>query len=172
MANRLRSAVAGLVLSAAGFAGIALQEGYSEKAMTPVPGDPKTIGIGSTTRDDGSPVRANDRITPPQAIRRAVRDIAAKESILRNCFGDAELFQYEWDAYVDLAYNVGPAAVCHSSIPAKIQREDYQAACQTILDFKSVQGRDCSQPANRNFCGGIWTRRQAMAKLCLEGVRP
>ena len=86
-----------------------------------------------------------------------------KESQLKRCI-TADLYQHEYDAYVDLAYNVGAAAVCRSSIPAKLAAGDYEAACRTILDFKKVQGRDCSAPQNRPFCGGVWTRRQAMAR--------
>lgn len=171
MANDARLHVAALILSAVGFAGIAINEGYSDKAVIPVPGDPYTIGLGSTRRDDGNPVGPNDRITPPAAIRRAVRDIGVKEAALRTCFGDAALTQYEWDAYVDLAYNVGAGAVCNSSIPIKAKRQQYDAACKTILDFKRVQGRDCSAPANARFCGGVWARRQAAAHLCLTGER-
>ncbi|MDE1545930.1 glycoside hydrolase family protein [Dechloromonas agitata] len=166
MIHKFRAPIAALVLSAAGFAGIALQEGYTDKAIIPVPGDVPTYGLGSTKREDGGPVRMTDTITPPKAIALAVRDISAKESVLKRCFGEAMLTQGEYDAFVDLAYNVGPAAVCRSSIPGKVQRGEYAAACRTILDFKKVQGRDCSAPENKRFCGGVWTRRQAMYRVC------
>lgn len=171
MSSDLRIPVLLLSLSAVGFAGIAVNEGYTDKAVIPVPGDPPTYGLGSTRREDGTPVQLSDKITPPKAIRLAVRDIGSKEDVLRACFGTAQLTQYEWDAYVDLAYNVGPTAVCRSSIIAKAQRGDYAAACRTILDFKKVQGRDCSLSVNAKFCGGIWTRRQEMTRLCLTGER-
>lgn len=162
-----------LALSAAGFSYTALKEGWSSTAIVPVPNDPYTIGLGSTTRDDGSPVRAGDKITPPQAIRRAVKHIAGDETILRRCFGDAaKLYMYEWDAYVDLAYNVGPARVCNSSIRTKVRAGQYEAACRTILDFKKSHGVDCSLPANARICGGVWARRKEMAHQCLTGERP
>jgi lysozyme len=172
MMNSPRQIIAVLALSAAGFAGIALQEGYTDKAVRPVPGDVPTYGLGSTTRADGQPVKMGDTINPPQAIALAVRDISIKETALKRCFGDAKLTQYEYDAIVDLAYNVGDGAVCRSSIPGKVKSERYEAACLTILDFYKVQGRDCRAPENRKFCGGVWTRRQAMAHLCLTGERP
>lgn len=162
-----------LVLSALGFAGIALNEGYTDTAVIPVKGDPPTIGLGSTRREDGSLVQASDKITPPAAIRRAVRDIGGKEAVLRSCFGDdSRLHQYEWDALVDLAYNVGPVAVCRSSITRKIKAKEYTAACLTILDFKKAHGRNCSLPENHSFCGGVWTRRLQMSHLCLTGEYP
>lgn len=162
-----------LVLSALGFTGLALNEGYTEKAVIPVKGDPPTIGLGSTRRDDGSPVQVGDKITPPAAIRRAVRDIGGKEAVLRTCFGEySRLHQHEWDAFVDLGYNVGPAAVCRSSIVKKVKAGEYAAACQTILDFKKAHGRNCSLPENHGFCGGVWIRRQQMTHLCLTGEYP
>ena len=91
--------------------------------------------------------------------------------MLRRCIS-ADLYQHEYDAFVDLAYNVGPAAVCRSSIPVKLAAGNYEAACRTILDFKKVQARDCSLPENLRFCGGVWVRRQQMAHLCLTGERP
>lgn len=138
-----------------------------------MPGDPWTVGLGSTKRDDGTPVQEGDKITPPQSIRRSVKHIAGDEKVLRKCFGeDAALHQHEWDAYVDTGYTTGPDAICRSSIPGKVRAGNYEAACRTILDFKRVQGRDCSLAQNKGFCGGIWTRRQAMAHLCLTGERP
>jgi len=169
-----RIAIAALALSALGFSGIALHEGYTSTAIRPVPGDVPTVGLGSTTKADGSPVQMGDTITPPAAIALAVRDIAVKEAVLKDCI-NALLYQYEYDAYVSLAYNVGPGAVCNLSIPRKLAAGDYFAACRTILDFKKVQGRDCSAPENARFCGGVWTRRQLEFKQCMgvgEGVKP
>lgn len=166
MADNARMLVAVLSLSAAGLVGIATHEGYTDKAIRPVPGDKVTFGFGSTTRPDGSPVQDGDTTTPPKALAQALRNIEVKEAALRKCL-DGRLTQGEYDAYVDLAYSVGPTAVCRSSIPAKVAAERYAEACRTILDFKWVQGRDCSLPANRKFCGGIPVRRQAMYRVCM-----
>jgi len=165
-----RIAIASLVLSAVGFSGIAIQEGYTSKAVRPVPGDVPTIGLGSTTMADGGPVQMDDTITPPAAIALAVRDVSVKETALKGCI-TAPLHQYEYDAFVSLAYNVGPGAVCKSSIPKKLAAGDYAAACRTILDFKRVQGRDCSVPENARFCGGVWTRRLQEYRMCLGEAR-
>ena len=70
-------ALAALSLSAAGLVGIALHEGYSDKAIIPVPGDKPTIGFGSTTRADGS--RAPGvRELAAQATRDAILRAATK----------------------------------------------------------------------------------------------
>ena len=165
-----RSSVAVLALSAAGFAGIVMNEGYTDKAVIPVEGDVPTYGLGSTVKEDGKPVQMGDRITPQKAIRLSVSHIGKDEVKLKNCFGDAELYQHEWDAYVDLAYNVGPYKVCNSSITTKAKAQQYEAACNVILDFKKAAGRDCS--IRSNGCYGVWLRRLEMNKLCLTGEYP
>ena len=169
---RSRIAVAALALSALGFAGIVTQEGYTDRAIAPVPGDPPTNGFGSTTGDDGAALKLGERTDPVRATRRAVRDLALKEQAFKRCAGDIELHQYEYDAYADLIYNVGPGSVCKSSIIPKLQAGRYEAACNTILDFRNVQGRNCSLPEWKSFCGGVWTRRKEMAHLCLTGEYP
>lgn len=164
-----RIAVLSLSLSAAGFAGLVGYEGYTNHAIQPVKNDRWTYGFGSTVRPDGAPVQPGDTITPPAAVRLAVAHVGKDEPLLRRCFAGAEFHPWEWDAVVTLAYNVGPGAVCRSSMPGKAQRTEYAAMCRTILDFRKVQGRDCSLPENARFCGGVWTARQAGYRLCTEG---
>lgn len=164
-----RIAVGALVLSATGFAGLVGYEGYTGHAIQPVPNDRWTYGFGSTIRADGTPVQPGDRITPPAAVRLAVAHVSKDEPALRACFAGAEFHQWEWDAIVKLAYNVGPGAVCRSSMPGKARRGEHAAMCRTILDFRWAQKRDCSLPENARFCGGVWIRVQAEYALCMEG---
>lgn len=164
-----RIAVGALMFSAAGMAGLVGYEHYTRDAIQPVKNDRWTYGFGSTIKIDGTPVQPGDRIDPPAAVRLAVAHIGKDEPVLRRCFEGAELHQWEWDSVVKLAYSVGPGRVCLSTMPGKAKRQDYAAMCRTILDFRNVQGRDCSLPDNRRFCGGVWTVRQAEYRLCLEG---
>jgi len=161
-----RTAIAILTLSAAGFAGIVAREGYTDKAVIPIPGDRPTKGFGSTFNEDGSPVKMGEATTPQKAVRLAVTHIGKDEPVLKACFGyDTELYQREWDAYVRLAHNVGPARVCNSSIVPKVQAGEYRAACDTILTFKKAVGKDCS--VRSNGCYGVWIDRLATHKLCI-----
>lgn len=176
--NKLfRSLIAVLVLSAGGFAALTGHESYTSTAIQPLPGDKWTYGLGSTTRPDGQPVQPGDKITPPKAIQLAVRDVAVKEAVLKRCI-NAPLYQHEYDALVSLAYNVGPAAVCDSSIPRKLAAGDYAAACATILEFDNF--RDCRRPKVFNQKKQVWecplvkikgltVRRQAEYRQCMGG---
>ncbi len=159
--NSGRFGILALVLSAGGLVTIALNEGYSDRAITPVPGDVPTIGFGTT---EG--VKPGDTITPPKALARALQDVSKYETALKGCVR-VPLHQYEYDAYVDLAYNVGPGAFCGSTLVKKLNAEDYPGACAEILRWRYYQGRDCSAAENKRLCGGLWTRRQAENQKCL-----
>lgn len=151
MIDRNRSAVVGIFLSASALVGIALHEGYSDKAIIPVPGDVLTIGFGTTTG-----VKPGDTITPPKALARALTDVQKFEGALKRCV-TVPLHQYEYDAYVSLAYNIGATAFCHSTLVKKLNAQDYAGACAAILDWNKFK----SKPLR-----GLTIRRQEEYKLC------
>ena len=72
--DKIRKPIIALVISAAGLGGIAVHEGYRDKAYIPVPGDVPTIGFGNTTYVDGSKVQLGDKIT-----RKEAKEVAQKE---------------------------------------------------------------------------------------------
>lgn len=160
-----RQSIGALALSAVALVGIALNEGYSDKAITPVPGDVPTIGFGTTQG-----VKIGDKITPPKALARALADVQKYEGAVKKCV-TVPLTQNEYDAYIDLAYNIGTAAFCGSTAVKRLNAYDYTGACEAILLFKKFQGRDCSLLENKHLCGGIWTRRQAAHQQC-TGAAP
>ena len=160
-----RTIIASLALSAAGLIGIAVNEGFRETAYVPTKGDKVTIGFGTTTRPDGSPVQMTDRTNPVEALQRKARDLQKFEGALKTCV-KVPLYQHEYDAYVDHAYNIGSSAFCGSTIVKRLNAEDYRGACDAILMWKRVGQQDCSIPGNR-VCWGLWQRRLATHKQCL-----
>lgn len=172
----VRVAVAALSFSLAGFAGLALHEWYTDTAIIPVKGDRPTIGLGSTFREDGSPVEMGDTITPPQAIARSAAHIAKDEIGLKRCV-TGELSQKEYDILVDFAYQYGVPTACSSSIVAHINAGEYESACRAYALYRKIPtGRvgpdgkpilfDCSTPGNR-VCPGVWTRSMKRVSDCL-----
>ena len=162
----LRRTIAALSLSAAGLVTIAMQESYTDRAVIPVPGDVPTIGFGSTQG-----VKLGDTITPPMALARALTDVQKYEGALRRCV-KAPLHQHEYDAYISLAYNIGPGAFCASTLTRKLNAGDYAGACAEILRWTRFQGRDCAAPENGRICGGLATRRQAEHRQCVGAGAP
>src|SRR5512139_3842162 len=122
----IRPAITSLYLSAAVLVGIALEEGFTSKAVIPVPGDVPTIGFGTT---EG--VKRGDTITPERALVRLLQDAEEFSEGVKRCAA-VPLFQYEFDAYVSLAYNIGTGAFCNSTLVKKLKTYDYEGACKEI----------------------------------------
>jgi len=158
----LRTLIGALTLSAAGLVGILSWEGYRGEAHIPVAGDVPTIGYGTT---EG--VKLGDRTTPEQALARALRDVTKFEGAIRQCVA-VPLHQHEYDAYVSLAYNIGPAAFCGSTLVKKLNGGDYEGACSEILRWTYFHGHDCKRPEHQRLCGGLADRRQAEFQHCMK----
>ena len=150
--SRVRLAVAALTLSAAAFVGLAVKEGYSDTAIIPVPGDVPTLGFGTT-----GGVKMGDKTTPTKALVRALDDVLRFEGALKQCV-KVPLHQHEYDAYLSLAYNIGPTAFCNSTLVRVLNQEQYREACDQILRWDRFQG----QPLR-----GLTIRRQKEHRQCL-----
>ena len=151
--SKIRYAIAGLSLSAAGLVGILNYEGFSDTAYIPVPGDVPTIGFGSTKG-----VKLGDTITPEKAIERAYRDIQKTESAIHKCV-HVPLSQGEMDAYSSLAYNIGTSAFCSSTLVKKLNARDYEGACAEIKRWIYVKGKKNQ---------GLINRREKEYQTCIS----
>jgi lysozyme len=151
-----------LVLSAVGFVGLAVDEGYTSKAVPdPVLGTKvPTIGFGTT-----GGVKMSDTTTPPKAMQRALADVGKYEGAVKRCV-HVPLYQYEYDTYINLSYNIGGGAFCSSTIVKKVNAQDYEGACEAILQWRFVGDVDCSTKGNKS-CPGLWQRRLRLRAQCL-----
>ena len=149
---KARIVIGALTLSASALVGIAVHEGYRGEAYTPVKGDVPTIGFGTT---DG--VKPGDRIEPVQALVRKLQDVQRFEGALRQCVR-VPLHQHEYDAFLSLAYNIGPGAFCGSTLVRRLNAGDYAGACAEILRWDRFRG----EPLR-----GLTLRRQAENRQCL-----
>jgi lysozyme len=157
MKNKTRAVIAGLVLSAGGLIGIASHEGYRDTAYIPVPGDVATIGFGSTTNSDGSRVALGQRTTPVASLKRLGEHVEVFEDAVRRC-APVPMYQYEFDAYVSLTYNIGANAFCKSTLSKKLIAYDYEGACKEILKFNKFKG---------NTLPGLTKRRTEEYNTCI-----
>ena len=154
MSTNSRIMVAALSLSAAAFVGLTASEGYSDKAIIPIPGDVPTLGFGTT-----SGVRMGDTITPPKAVERALRDVQQFEGALKRCI-KVPLHQHEYDAALQLSYNIGSGAFCGSTVVRRFNAGDYTGGCDAMLMWVKAGGR---------VIPGLVTRRERERALCLYG---
>lgn len=140
-----------LTLSAAGLVGLVTSEGYTDRAVIPVKGDVPTVGFGTTQG-----VKPGDTTDPIRALARAERDVTKFEGAVKQCV-HVELTQGEYDAYVRLAYNIGPTAFCGSTLVKRLNAKDYAAACAEISRFDKFHGKQLR---------GLTIRRAQERALC------
>lgn len=150
MKNKVRIAVGAVAVSAVCLAGIAGFEGYREKAYKDAVGVP-TIGYGETAG-----VKMGDRTTPERALAQLLKSTNKHADGIRKCI-NVPLYQYEFDAYVSLAYNIGVGNFCKSTLVKKLNAKDYDGACNEILKWNKAGGRALA---------GLTRRRQKEHLMC------
>lgn len=166
MSNTQRTLIAALTLSAAGFVGIISQESFTSAAIIPTRGDVPTMGYGSTTHEDGRPVRLGDTTTPDKALARTLAYVQDDEADMRKSLDGVALYQDEYDVYLDWRYQYGASAWRNSSMLRELQVGHYPAACNALLKYKFSAGYDCSIPGNK-ICAGVWSRQLKRHAKCM-----
>lgn len=161
-----RRNVIALSASAALLVSLIVSEGYTDKAVIPVQGDVPTYGFGMTYRPDGTPVQIGDKTNPVEAIQRSLSHIQKDEVGIKKCV-TAPISQVEYDLMVDFAYQYGVPTLCRSSIVKKANAGDYVGSCKSYLQYKRVNGYDCSTPGNKR-CWGVWKRSVERYNDCME----
>lgn len=76
---------------------------------------------------------------------------------------DTEMTSNRWAALTSFSYNLGINSFRNSTLREKINQDDPKA-CNQIMRWTYVAGKDCSKPANK--CMGIYKRRQKEFELC------
>ncbi len=147
-----RIAIGALALSATTLVGIALHEGFEPKAYVPVAGDVPTIGFGTTDS-----VKMGDTITVERALVKLLQDANKFERAVKRC-APVPMHNYEFAAFVSLAYNIGEGAFCRSTLVKKLNAQDYAGACQEILKWDRFKGKPLA---------GLTKRRQAEYQQCI-----
>lgn len=143
----VRAVVAMMVVTASTLVSTGVLEDWRGDAYLPVKGDKYTYGYGSTTRDDGTPVRKGDKTTPARSLVRLHWDLEnVYANALKKCI-TAPLYVDEFQAYVMLAYSVGGPTVCRKAKPGSppnlidlINAGRYAEACARIEAFNKGPG--------------------------------
>ncbi len=140
---------------------LAQEEGVRLTVYRDLAGNP-TVGVGHrVTAADG--LNVGDVITYDHAIDLLEADLAASQTIVNGLVGDLPLFQHEFDALVDLAYNVGEGTVSASSSPAlhrAIADADYERIADELM-YRNAGG---------SFAEGLAYRSQRRKAIFLQGL--
>lgn len=102
-----------------------------------------TVGTGHLIRpEDG--FRVGDRITEADLQRFLDRDLETATKEVRQLVGDLPLSQHEFDALVDLVFNIGGTNLSGTKSPKlhdAIRRRDYSAMADQLSYTKDASGR-------------------------------
>lgn len=99
--------------------------------------------------------------TPAQCRAQLERDLERHAAGIARCVPMPRLTTGQKVAFVDAAYNIGVAAFCGSSMARKANAGDMRGACDALLMWNKVKGREVA---------GLTRRRQAEHALCIEDV--
>lgn len=117
------------------------EEGARQTVYRDVAGYP-TVGVGHliTPADH---LQVGDRVSKDKVLEFLERDLAQAQQAVRRMVGDLPLYQNEYDALVDLAFNVGEGNLSPERSPelnAAIDARDYDAIAQQ-LDYHHAAGQ-------------------------------
>lgn len=135
---------------------IKMYEGFRAFAYL-CPAGVMTIGFG-TTRINGNPVLANQKVTVAEANMLLEADLKKFEDSVNNLV-KVDLTQNQFDSLVSFVYNVGPENFKKSTLLKKINAEEYAEAAEEFLKWNKAGGK---------VLPGL-TRRRAAEKALFEG---
>ncbi len=137
------------------------EEGVRYTVYRDVAGYP-TVGVGHLILpEDG--LRVGDQVDRAQVLQFLETDLAKAEQGARLLVGDLPLHQHEFDALLDLVYNVGLGNVSISESPrlnTAIRDRDYDAIAAE-LDYTHAGGK---------FARGLQFRSERRAKIFMDAT--
>lgn len=146
-----RSAIAALAVSASLLVGVVAHEGFRDAAYIDSVGVP-TIGPGRT---EG--VKPGQRTTVERELVLLLNDLDWRKREIAACV-KVPLYQWELDAAMSLAYNIGVKAFCGSTMVKRWNAGDYAGGCAEIKRWVYAGGKKLR---------GLVTRREAEYRTCM-----
>jgi lysozyme len=99
--------------------------------------------------------------TPAECAAQLDRDLERHAAGIAKCIPLERLTDGQKVAFVDAAYNIGVANFCSSSMARKTNAGDMVGACNALLLWNRVGGREVA---------GLTKRRQRERELCMRGL--
>ena len=119
-----------------------------------------TIGYG-TIRLDGKPVVAGQRITQERATDELVRFVSGLEAGITSALGRAPTSQSEFDAFINLAYNIGLPGFLGSTALKRHIDGNKKGCAEAIGWWNKVNGKTVQ---------GLVNRRNREVQMYLNGI--
>ncbi|MBX7457181.1 lysozyme [Qipengyuania sp. 1NDH17] len=137
------------------------EEGVRYTVYRDVAGYP-TVGVGHLIRPADN-LRVGDRISDEQVLDFLEQDLKTAERGVAKLVGDLPLYQHEFDALLDLVYNVGLGNVSEKKSPrlnAAIAAKDYDGIAAE-LDYTHAAGK---------VARGLEFRSERRAKIFMDAA--
>lgn len=135
------------------------EEGMRTTVYRDVAGYP-TVGVGHLVTPTDR-LKVGDRVSKARIRKMLEKDLRIAEEAVARLVGKLPLYQYEFDALVDLVFNVGEGNVAPDESPrlnAAIEQADYEAIASE-LDYRHAAGR---------IANGLVYRSDRRAKIFME----
>ena len=149
-------------LSPVGQESIKLSEGYRENAYLDGKGVP-TTGWGITVID-GVPVKMGMKITVEKAQECFLKDMSKFVDCVNRAVSDSKTSQAQFDAMVNLTYNIGVGGFTGSSVLRNHLAGNYQAAADSFLLWNKITLKGVKVPDK-----GLTNRRRREREMYLQG---
>lgn len=146
-----RATISALAVSASLLVGVVVHEGYRDTTYYDSVGVP-TIGPGRT---EG--VKPGQRTTVERELVLLLEDLSERKQEIAKCV-HVPLYQWELDAALSLAYNIGIKAFCGSTMVKRWNSGDYAGGCAEIKRWVYAGGKKLR---------GLVTRREAEYRTCM-----
>jgi lysozyme len=99
--------------------------------------------------------------TPAECNAQLDRDLERHAAGIAECVNMEHLTDGQKVAFVDAAYNIGVKSFCESSMARRANAGDMVGACNALLMWDKVGGKQVR---------GLTRRRQAERDICLRGI--
>jgi len=151
-------------------------EGVRDTVYRDIAGHP-TVGCGHLV-EPGDGLGVGDRVSYDRILDFLEQDLGEAQAAVSDVAGDLPLFQHEFDALVDLVYNVGPGALSIRKSPRlmeAIAARDY-ATMAAELDYHYAGGRlarglvNRSERRTRMFMSAAYGDPREVAGTVLAGL--
>lgn len=161
MSSRLTKAVLALVVAGASAAAISTQM-IGEKEGLALSAYQDGARVWTICRGHTAGVRPGQHATMAQCDEMFASDLG-QFMVEVDTIVKVPMSEPRRAAVVSFCYNVGSAKCAKSTFVRKLN-EGHATACDELLRWVHVAGKDCRDPSNN--CRGIALRRQQEAELC------
>lgn len=149
---------------------IAASEGFRSQAYRDL-GDGEPIAGYGFKRVNGKKVKMGDSVTREQANRELVKQTNSHAAALnKHLPANLQLTQGQYDALVDMAYNIGPATLADSTLMQKLHQFAQDGGSLTEAQQQEIaqEIRKWNKDGNGQVLAGLKKRREANAQMFLN----